>query len=154
METFSTLLTHCAGNSPVTGELPSQRPMTQSFDVFFDLRLNQLMSKQWWDCWFETPSIPSWRHCIDELFFPTLFKFDGNLVLVYLRYRALFRYRILQMPRQGRWCAKCYSDHVSITWMRAEWTFHWIWITMENWFATWAQGYYGLINMIQQKTFF
>ena len=29
----------CVGNSPVTGELPSQRPVTWSFDVFFDLRL-------------------------------------------------------------------------------------------------------------------
>ena len=29
----------CVGNSPVTDEFPSQRPVTQSFDVFFDLRL-------------------------------------------------------------------------------------------------------------------
>ena len=40
MEAFSTLLALCAGNSPVTNELPSQRPVTRSFDVFFDLRLN------------------------------------------------------------------------------------------------------------------
>ena len=31
------LLTICAGNSPVTGEFPTQRPVTRSFDVFFDL---------------------------------------------------------------------------------------------------------------------
>ena len=30
----------CAGNSPVTGEFPAQRPVTRSFDVFFDLRLS------------------------------------------------------------------------------------------------------------------
>ena len=41
METFSVLLAICAGNSPVTGEFPSQRPVTRSFDVFFDLRLNK-----------------------------------------------------------------------------------------------------------------
>ena len=41
METFSALLALCAGNSPVTGEFPSQRPVTRSFDVFFDLRLNK-----------------------------------------------------------------------------------------------------------------
>ena len=35
METFSTLLAICAGNSPVTGEFPAQRPVTRSFDVFF-----------------------------------------------------------------------------------------------------------------------
>ena len=34
METFSALLTLCTGNSPVTGEFPSQRPVTRSFDVF------------------------------------------------------------------------------------------------------------------------
>ena len=37
METFSALLILCAGNSPVTGEFPAQRPVTRSFDVFFDL---------------------------------------------------------------------------------------------------------------------
>ena len=33
---FSALLALCVGNSPVTGEFPSQRPVTRSFDVFFD----------------------------------------------------------------------------------------------------------------------
>ena len=46
METFPVLLALCAGNSPVTGEFPSQRPVTRSFDVFFDLRLNECLSKQ------------------------------------------------------------------------------------------------------------
>ena len=40
METFSALLVICAGNSLVTGQFPAQRPVTRSFDVFFDLRLN------------------------------------------------------------------------------------------------------------------
>ena len=63
METFSALLAICAGTSPVTGEFSSQRPVTRSFDVFFDLRLNKRLSKQSW-CWgFETPSFPLWRHC-------------------------------------------------------------------------------------------
>ena len=35
----------CAGNSPVAGEFPSQRPVTRSFDVLFDQRLNRHMSK-------------------------------------------------------------------------------------------------------------
>ena len=63
METFSALLDICAGNSPVPGEFPAQRPVTRSFDVFFDLRLNNRLSKQSWDWWFETPSWSSWRHC-------------------------------------------------------------------------------------------
>ena len=47
METFSALLAYCAGNSPVTGEFPAHRPVTRSFDVFFDLLLNQQLNKQW-----------------------------------------------------------------------------------------------------------
>ena len=62
METFSALLAICAGNSPVPGEFPAQRPVTRSFDVFFDLRLNKRLSKQSWGWWFETPSCPLWRH--------------------------------------------------------------------------------------------
>ena len=62
METFFALLAICAGNSPVTSEFPTQRPVTRSFDVFFDLRLNIWLSKQSWGWWFETP-LRSWRHC-------------------------------------------------------------------------------------------
>ena len=58
METISALMTFCAGNSPV----PSQRPVTRGFDVFFDLRLNKCLSKQSWCCWFETPSLSLWRY--------------------------------------------------------------------------------------------
>ena len=50
------------GNSPVPGEFPTQRPVTRSFDVFFDLCLNKRLSKQSWGWWFETPSRPLWRH--------------------------------------------------------------------------------------------
>ena len=63
METFSALLALCAGNSPVTGELPSQGPVTRSFDVFFDVRLNERLSKQSRRRWFEMPSRPLWRQC-------------------------------------------------------------------------------------------
>ena len=63
METFSALLVICAGNSPVPGEFPAQRPVTRNFDVFFDLRLNNRLSKQSWGWWFETLSRPLWRHC-------------------------------------------------------------------------------------------
>ena len=44
-------------------ELPSQRPVTHSFDVFVDLRLNKRYSKQSRRQRFETPSCPLWRHC-------------------------------------------------------------------------------------------
>ena len=45
------------------GEFPTQRPVTRSFDVFFDLRLNKRLSKQPWGWWFETLSWSLWRHC-------------------------------------------------------------------------------------------
>ena len=56
------------GDSPVTGEFPSQRSVTQSFDVFFDLCLNKRLRKQSRRRWFETPSCSLWRHC-DEMHF-------------------------------------------------------------------------------------
>ena len=62
METFSALLAICVGNSPVLGEFLAQRPVTRSFDVFFDLRLNKWLSKHSWGWWFETLSHPLWRH--------------------------------------------------------------------------------------------
>ena len=63
METFSVLLAFCAGNSPVTGEFPTQRPVTRSFDVFFDLCLNKWLNKQSWGWWFGTPSCSLRLHC-------------------------------------------------------------------------------------------
>ena len=46
-----------------TGEFPSQWPVTRSFGVFFDLRLNKRLGKQSWGWWFETPSCSFWHHC-------------------------------------------------------------------------------------------
>ena len=63
METISALLAICAGNSPVPGELPTQRPVTRSFDVFLDLHSNEQLSKQRWGLWFEMPPCPLRRHC-------------------------------------------------------------------------------------------
>ena len=45
------------------GEFPTQRPVTRSFDVFIDLRLNKQLSKQPWGWWFETPPWSLWRQC-------------------------------------------------------------------------------------------
>ena len=50
------------GNSLITGEFPAQRPVTRSFDVFFDVPLNNRSSKQSRCWWFETPSRSLWRH--------------------------------------------------------------------------------------------
>ena len=71
-EIFSESLALCAGNSPLTGEFPSQRPVTRSFGVFFYLRPNKQLSKQSWCWWFETPSCPLWRLC-NEIYVLILF---------------------------------------------------------------------------------
>ena len=55
METFPAFLTLCDGNPSVTGGCPSQWPLTRSFVVFFDVRLNKQLSPQSIYRWFETP---------------------------------------------------------------------------------------------------
>ena len=85
METFSTLLALCVGNSLVTGEFPAQRPVMWSFDISFDLRLNKRLSKQSWDWWSETPSPPFWRHCHanDRWWIPMDFSFhDWKMFMI------------------------------------------------------------------------
>ena len=49
----------------VRGEFPTQRPVTLSFDVYFDLRLNKRLSKQSQGWWFETLLCPLWLHSND-----------------------------------------------------------------------------------------
>ena len=63
METFTTSLALCVGNSPITGGFPSQRPVTWGFDVFVNLRLNKRLNKQSGRRRFETLSRSLWSHC-------------------------------------------------------------------------------------------
>ena len=63
METFSALLTLCAGYSQVTGEFSSQRPVTRSVDFFFVICA---LNKQSWGWWFGTPWRSLWRHCYNK----------------------------------------------------------------------------------------
>ena len=51
-----------------TDGFPSQRPVTRSIDVFFDLRLKKRLSKQSRRRWFETPSRSLWRYSDDGLY--------------------------------------------------------------------------------------
>ena len=87
METFSALLALCAGNSTVTGVFPTQRPVMQSFDVSFDLRLNKRLSKQSWGWWFERPSCPLWHHCnvygIGVLMVGVMMGEHGNAIVIW-----------------------------------------------------------------------
>ena len=49
------------------------KPVTRSFDVFFDLCLNKRLSKQSRGWWFETSSSSLWRHCNAETAYCTCF---------------------------------------------------------------------------------
>ena len=82
MEPFSALLDLCAGNSPVTGEFPSQKPVTRIFDVFFDLRLNKRLSKQSRRRWIALMIIKSSMMNIDQLL-SFLFCWSQNYLTMY-----------------------------------------------------------------------
>ena len=59
---------HLCEKSPVPGEFPTQRPVTRSSDVFFDLRLNKWLNKQQsWGWWFDTLSFPLWHWGRDKM---------------------------------------------------------------------------------------
>ena len=49
---------HLCGEFTGPGEFPAQRSVTRSFDIFFDLRPDKRLNKQWWGWWFETLSSP------------------------------------------------------------------------------------------------
>ena len=79
METFSALLAICGDFTGHRWIPHTQRPVTRSFNAFFDLRLNKRLSKQWWGWWFETLSCPLWRHCNDILgCFQTQYNVNGG----------------------------------------------------------------------------
>ena len=62
----------------------AQRPVTRSFDVFFDLRPNKRLSKQWWGWGFETLSSPLWRHCNAIYKRPVMKAFSCHDVIMYV----------------------------------------------------------------------
>ena len=61
MEAFSALLALCVGNSPVTGDFPSQRTSNAELWCFFDVGESKWLNKMssWW---FETQWHPVWCH--------------------------------------------------------------------------------------------
>ena len=121
-ETFSALLAICADNSSVTGEFPSQRPVTRSFDVFFDLRLNKQLSKQWRGWWFETPWRPWWRHCHDlgmlmvysVVRFITQYTTANSFGTLYYVLCCYYHYSHILMHHRLSCIAKVGSDPVAI----------------------------------------
>ena len=83
---FSRVNGPLCGEFTGSGEFPAQRPVTRSFDVFFDLRLNKRLSKQPWGWWFETPSWSLWRQC-NGIADPLYDKATGLTLSHYLNHR-------------------------------------------------------------------
>ena len=89
---------------PGTSEFPAHRPVTRSFGVFFDLRLNKRLSIQSWGWRIETLPRPLWYYCIDKLHYQKYFSIyqdyistvtvDNQMLIFTLRKRNIFKCNI------------------------------------------------------------
>ena len=128
METFSALLALCVGNSPVTGEFPAHRPVTRSFDVFFDLRLNKPLSKESWGWWFETPSRSLWHHCNVLVWDWCVVSLQFHYISSTSRNVAIWNgFNSSYGGQNGHHCVKRYSDAFSrmksfVFWLKFHWS--------------------------------
>ena len=112
METFSELLALCTGNSPVTGEFHAQRPVTRSFDVFFDLRLNE--------CWVNHREAGYSRRRRAH--------YDATVMISMLSYTTCLNYiKVLGwwLSKLGSWRIQWTNGHRSRCWKNmdtSDWT--------------------------------
>ena len=111
------------------GEFPTQRPVTRSFDVFFDLRLNKRLSKQPRGRWFQTQLWSLWRHCNGPCKIPvtvtTYLELGPIQMTTFLsKFKIPGQYKILHMIRQLRSHGVCKillrSDHQEMNYTRTE----------------------------------
>ena len=125
METFSALLVFCAGNSPVTSEFPAQRPVTRSFEVFFDLHLNnRFRSCSGIDK--ELSHVNNTYSITIQILWKILFTKISLLV------KTSPQIYIYHDSTAVVSCAKVCSDQFPRIWIRAKWNYRHIWIVMEK----------------------
>ena len=62
-ENFSRVTGHLRGEFTGDRWIPRKASDAELWSFFFDLRLNERLSKQSWGWWFETPSRSLWRYC-------------------------------------------------------------------------------------------
>ena len=139
---FSALQALCEGNPPVTGRFPSQRPATQRFDVFSDLRLNKRLSKLTRRRWFETPLLSLWRHFyVLERFRKPVFweKFHQQI----LYWNVIMISLSLLMPSScGEWNCFFGIGSSTIHWLRLKVETESLWVNMITpWFSTKMPSY-------------
>ena len=121
METFATSLAICAGNYPVTGESPSQRPVTWSFDGVFDLRLNKQLSKQSWGWWFDMQLRPLWQlhdFLINSLSDDNIFITVISILKVVLENNVWSPTAVLRAIFLATELLVCASPHHQLSWYR------------------------------------
>ena len=87
---------HKAGD--LSGEFPSQRPVTRSFEVSLIGALNKRLSKQSWSWWFEPPSCSLWRHCNALNFYDPVYIYIHTCVVKYTSL-VIFKARNTRMDR-------------------------------------------------------
>ena len=112
-----------------SGEFPTQRPVTRSFEVFFDLRLNKRLSKQPWGWWFEMPSWSLWRQCngfCNSAF--TIIFIGGNYFSIDNKTRRLIILTNIA----------CYLKFDILIWTKTSWTCS---FTLNNRNYTWLNTY-------------
>ena len=78
------------------GEFPTQRPVTRSFDVFFDRRLNKRLSKQPRGWWLETLSCSLWRQSNDIGRSYTWMGMHNTLKITRISYTLGREYRVMR----------------------------------------------------------
>ena len=111
---------HLCGEFTGPGWVPRTWPVTRSFDVFFDLRLNKRLSKQSWGWWLETLSRPLWRH---RNGWRTYAHPDTKMSTVLL-YHISRHYRVIngsQVPMQHQVSTNNRSNHHSFTAIARAW---------------------------------
>ena len=136
METFSALLAICAGNLPVPGEFPAQRPVTRSFDVFLDLRLKKRLSNQSWGWWFETPSC-SLQWCHNEIKSNIPWMFSARCIDRYISvtcWQFPLNYRPLGLDAQRNVNRKWFTVAI----FRESCVVHFIWNMVYHFYSAWG----------------
>ena len=95
--------------------IPSQRAVTQTFEVFFHLRLNKRLSKQSRRRWFETPSSSLWSYSNEFSPIPySLFKSCNALWLPAWWALRLLWWSLTAMVHWTYWYIQCVSVTVSL----------------------------------------
>ena len=113
IKTFSALLAHCEGNPPVTGGFLSQRPMTRSFDGFFDMRLNKRLRKHSRSRCFETPSRRTGDKTLSELMMTECT--DAYMCTCNARSRLIHSYKLYPLTTRGAYIRHTFISRVCLS---------------------------------------